>query len=115
MKERFTKYSKCSLVAICIFQKTLAISVFSKVLAARKKNLSTARARKNKHTTRMLAKTIRYPLHAYGTVNLFSWFNYLPLQGLWGWSNQKLFSTSFKFEFPPIIADNQVKRPTFNQ
>ena len=30
---------------------------FSKVLAARK-NLTTARARKNKHTARMLAKTI---------------------------------------------------------
>ena len=31
---------------------------FSKVLAARKKNLTTARAHKNKHTARMLAKTI---------------------------------------------------------
>ena len=30
-------------------------SVISKVLAARKKNLSNARARKNKHTARMLA------------------------------------------------------------
>ena len=35
--------------------------VFSKLLAARKKKLTTARARKNKHTARMLAKTIRYP------------------------------------------------------
>ena len=52
---KFTKYSRCSLLAICIFLKTLVISVFSKVLTARKKNLSTARALKNKHTARMLA------------------------------------------------------------
>ena len=41
---KFTKYLKCSLLAICIN--------FSKVLAARKKNLTTSRARKNKHTAR---------------------------------------------------------------
>ena len=53
---KLTKYSKCSLLAICIFLKTLAaVSVFCKVLATSKKNLSTARARKNKHTARMLA------------------------------------------------------------
>ena len=68
---KFTKYSKCSLLAICIFLKCslLAICIFlskvlaarhlhfSEVLAARKKNLTTARARKNKHTARMLANT----------------------------------------------------------
>lgn len=35
--------------------------VFSNVLAAGKRNLMTARARKKKHSARMLAKTIRYP------------------------------------------------------
>ena len=34
--------------------------LLSKVLAARKKNLSDARACKNRHTARMLAKTILY-------------------------------------------------------
>ena len=36
--------------------------LLSKVLAARKKNLSNARARKNKYTASMLAKTILYPI-----------------------------------------------------
>ena len=36
-------------------------SVFFWVLAARKTNLTTARARENKRSARMLAKTIRFP------------------------------------------------------
>ena len=47
------------------FSKALAArcspSVFSKVHAAREKNLTTARARKNKQNPRMLVKTARYP------------------------------------------------------
>ena len=89
---KFTKYLKCSLLAICMFLKCLLLAIcmclkcslhaicmclkcsllaictclkcsllaarhlyVSKVLAARKKNLTTSRARKNKHTIRMLA------------------------------------------------------------
>ena len=56
---KFTKYSKCSLLAICIF------------LSARcsqDKNFTTVRDRKSKHTARMLAKTIRYPFLMQGWV-----------------------------------------------
>ena len=44
-------------------------SVFVWVLAARKTNVTTARARKNKRSARMLAKIIRYPFFELGRVS----------------------------------------------
>ena len=74
---KFTKYLKCSLLAICMFLKCLLLAICMclkcsllaicmclkcSLLAIcmclkclRKKNLTTSRARKNKHTIRMLA------------------------------------------------------------
>ena len=42
-------------------------AVISKVLPVRMRKLITARARKNKRTARMLAKTIRYPYYSLGS------------------------------------------------
>ena len=76
---KFTKYLKCSLLAICMFLKclllaickclkcslhaicmclkcsVLAICMCLKCFLLARKNLTTSRARKNKHTIRMLA------------------------------------------------------------
>ena len=51
------KLTKSSLLAICIFS------------SACKTNLTTARARQNKRSSRMLAKTIRYPFFELGRVS----------------------------------------------
>ena len=68
IKERFqlaenlrsTRSARCSL-SLFFQSARCSPSVFSKVLAARKKNLTTARARKNKHSGRMLAKCSQRP------------------------------------------------------
>ena len=54
-------YMGARLLVLAKFLQVLAAHhlYFSKVLAARKTDLTTARARENKHTARMLAKTIR--------------------------------------------------------
>ena len=48
------------------------LQFLTEVLAARKRKLITARARKNKRTACMLAKTIRYPSF-YDIVHLRDW------------------------------------------